>query len=282
MATRSEVTSDGSSGGNFGLDVKSEVDPLHLYRPINDATHTTLVGGKVSVLKDQGRSGTLRDLSQAVDANRFTHGVDANGKDFMQSSAETIWLDAVAAVDWEFMHNPLGLGGTIAGVIEVTSEAGLNTLLSTGASTSDVGIFFLLSGSDGTRYSVNSGGGPGTESLKMDVGVLNNGATPAIFSFLCRHRDSAASNGTNEGFQVDATVSLNGVELLRAQPKDAAFTAGSPSAPLRLGAVEGTGTIGIRGKVYEIVLDNRWWSDDLVNRYHRQAAIEYGAGNMIR
>ena len=61
-----------AGGGASVLDVETEIDPLHLYRPIDDATHTVLVGGKVDTLKDISTRGATLDLTQTTDRQSQT------------------------------------------------------------------------------------------------------------------------------------------------------------------------------------------------------------------
>ncbi len=274
-----------AGGGASVLDVETEIDPLHLYRPIDDATHTVLVGGKVDTLKDISTRGATLDLTQTTDANRFTQGTDGGGKEFMRSlvgDAGEIWLDATTAADWSFMHSPGGLGCTLACVVEIEDVATTqNNILGTTIAGAGVGAEIRLNGSAGTVLMVPQGPvAPMAMALYTDSNK-NNG-TNGVYSFLARYRDLGTLGVTNATASVEGETSVNGTRLLWSKRlNDYASIATDPDFPLRVGAMV-NGTNGIIGKIYEVVLDDRYWSDELVRRYHARGVSEYGAGNMIR
>ncbi len=264
------------------LNVVADINPLHLYRPINDVTHTLLNGGKVERLKDIGRGATASaDLNQAVAANRFTHGTDANGNEFMQSltgDGGTIWLAGSLAADWNFMNNPDDLGCTVACIAEIDEITTQNVLLSTGFVDTTEGMYLALNGTSGTSLVVNRSFG-GASALRLMTEAANNGAI-GMYSIVARYRDLGTTDeGSN---RVEAMISVNDVTLLVSQPRKFDYATGNPRSPLYVGALETAETQGIIGKIYEVAADDIWWSDELASAYHKRAVDEFGAGNMIR
>lgn len=271
-----------TGGGDPVLDVETEIDPLHLYRPINNATWTTLVGGKVDLLKDNGRSGTALNLQQTTDANRYTHGTDGDGNEFMRDTTGSKFMtDVVGAVaDWKFLSDGLQ-GVTVSMTLEIEGVSDQNQLIETSAGgSSNIGVFCRMNGSAGSLYSVYSGLGGANGTVELFPGTGENGAV-GLYTFINRYRkldEDAVTPGVAN--LREAEMRINGVSLIVHQPLPATYSASNPNNVLRFGAL--SGVTGLHGKLYELVIDDRWWSDELVRRYESRGVNVFKTGNMIR
>ena len=260
------------------FDVQRDINPRNLYRPINNATWTTLVSGKVSVLKDNGR-GTARDLTQSTDANRPVHGTDSRGNEFQDHGSGETWLDAATKADWTWGHDPPeGSGVTVASIVEVDSvSATQNIIAVTSDSSATNGWRMHVNGSVGSGFHVYRTTG---NAVSCTTGTNNNGPT-GIYVIVSRWRElDDDSQGADPENRVSARLRVNGVELIVNQPRQSTYTGNEPLIALRVGS-SSAGTVGLTGKLYELALDDRWWSDDLVMRYEQRAITEFGADKMI-
>ncbi len=259
------------------FDVQRDINPRNLYRPINNATWTTLDAGKVSVLKDNGR-GTARDLTQSTDVNRPVHGTDSRGNEFMDHGSGETWLDAATKADWTWSHDPPeGSGVTVAAIVEVDSVLTTNTIAVTSDTSVTNGWRITVNGFSGSAVSVYRTTG---SAVSCQCGPNNNGPT-GIYVVVARWRelDDNSVGGDPEN-RVSARLRVNGVELLVNQPRQGTYTGDEPLIPLRVGS-RSAGNGGLDGKLYELAIDDRWWSDDLVARYEQRAVSVFGAGKMI-
>ncbi len=275
--------------GGVTLDVETEINPLHLYRPIDDATHTVLSGGKVDTLKDIGRSETALNLQQTTDSLRFTQGTNGTtGQQFMSGDGTHKMVDVVGTVaDWDFTCKLAnGDGCTLACIVNVTGSSPFNAVMTTNntlsGGSSATGFYLFANGTATTRGLVFNGvSGQGAIECVPDAATA--GAIPDTYVIIFRYRRSDFIATLSED-RVEGEIRSNGVSLYLNLPRANAFNdSTSPTSVLQVGEQEATTPdVGMVGEIYEIVLDDRWWSDELVRRYEARAVSNYGAGNMIR
>ncbi len=273
----------GGGGGEATLDVEVDIDPLHFYRPIDDATHTVLSGGNVDTLKDIGRSATALNLQQTTDSLRFTHGIDGTtGQHFMSSSDGTHKMsDVIGTVaDWDFAGRMFdGDGCTVACIVKSTAASTFGVVMNTNSTLSvsgNNGFYLIVNSSAGTRGLVfNFTSSTPIQCLPTAAAA---GSVPSTYVVIFRFRrlDPIVSEDLTEG-----EIRSNGVSIAHQTPRANPFDdTRSPTNVLQVGEADAAGN-GIIGEIYELVLDDRWWSDELVRRYEKRAVNDFGADNMI-
>ena len=266
------------------LRVRRDIDPLHLYRPIDSAQWTTLVSGDVSVLKDNGRGPTL-DLTQSTAANRPGQGVDALGNSFMsftQSNPNEQSLVGAAAADWRFLVDvPDGGGVTIAFTVEVTDITANNVIFETLDDGNDIGVFGRINGASGSGCYTHLGTGGGNLSVDLQSGGPNQSALigPAgVYTYVARYRDiNDVGPIKDPENKREAELSLAGQVLMVNQPRPGEFLAADPTRAIRIGAHTTVANLGLRGNISEFFFDDRYLSDELTRRYHQRGVDQFGA-----
>ena len=262
------------------LHVERDINPLHLWRPINSAQWTTIDTGKFSLCKDNGR-GTARDLAQATADDRYTHGTDSRGNQFMRDTVGDKFMTVTSSVvaDWKFMHDgvkPI----TIACIVEIEAQTTNNSFLRTGGASANNGFNSRVNGVIGTAVQVlnSAGGGNGAVEMRED----NNGVN-GIYVLVGRWRDGDNSAVVTPGVanKIDADMRLQGTNQSVNQPRQDSYNAGAAESVLQLGETAAATGNGIIGKWYEWLIDDRWWSDSILHGYEQRAITEFGADKMI-
>ncbi len=274
---------------NRTLDVQRDINPLHLYRPINNATWTTLETGAVSVLKDNGR-GTTKNLTQGTAANRPDHGTDSRGNEFMEftkSSPDEQFVQGAAAADWTFLNFPGdGGGATIGFVVAVDDLTADSIFYSTSIVDTETGVFGRINARNGNGCTVYKDGNQAVVQLAVGGPVQDGQIGPVgIYSYVGRYRKTDdISQSQDPENRIDAELSVSGTRLIVNQPLpfSGAYLNQTPNHALVLGNTLTATNLGLRGKIYEAFFDDRYLSDTLVAQYHARAVSQFGAFNMNR
>ena len=262
------------------LRVRRDINPLHLWRPIDSAQWTTIDTGKVSLCKDNGR-GTARDLEQATPADRFTHGTDSRGNQFMQDTVGDKFMAVTSSVvaDWTFMHNGLQ-PITIACIVEIDAQSTMNNIMRTFGASALNGFNSRINGLVGTAVAVAASVGGGNGAVEM---LEEDNGPNGIYVFVARWRDGDNTSviTPHANNKIDAELRSQGTNLSVNQPRQSAYNTGAPEFILRLGETADATVNGIIGKFYEWIIDDRWWSDSILHGYEQRAVAEFGAAKMI-
>jgi len=245
-ADAAQATANAALSAATVFDPDIEIDPLHWWR----ATDVTESGGLVDSLNDLG--SLAKNFAQ-VGAARAPLGTDVNGKVYLDLTAADSYLAGVAA-DWAFLNN--GEPFTIAIVYHrPTLLTATETLLQTGAGLSantgiSVSLVYSTAALQGPVCWVQRASG-GTSA----IGVSHSVPSTVIETLIIQNNGSAQTALTVNGFvqtSPDMVMRRRGREVSRATRSQTHSTA-NPANALTLA--------GITTRIYEVVVDNKPWSE---------------------
>jgi hypothetical protein len=267
-------------------DITTKLKPLHWWR----ADNMTIAGSKISDVIDNGTSP--KNLSQATVANQGVAGTNGNGNAYLQlSAAGTTFYQAGVPADWTFMHDTTP--STFIMISERTAPATsyedwFNTASGDNA-LRGFGLQWDWSATEqGPQYAVDTGvGGAGTgyATYLRDASSAGGGAL-GIQTLIIRYASQLGQNAVAGGATSQNTVStMRRFGVIRAfnnQNNQTRATA-APNFTLTLGVYANL-PAGINryfnGRIYEILLDNRQWSDEEVLFYESYVSAKYGVTNL--
>ena len=265
---RSGATVIGANPGVFS--VAGNIAPLHWWR----ANNTVQTGGLVDTIVDNGSS--VKNFTQ-TGAARTTTALDANGKIYLAFNGTTQYYTAGVAADWTFANN-----GTPSTCVVVLAKPSLATALegvvgTGGADASRVGFDttwgFASSTNQGLSWSIGRGTA-GQYVAYLANGYVNLNVQVWIIRVAGEYLGQTLGGVTAESYQ--ATARINGVDQVTSiRNASNAFSTASPSFPLTLARLSSTSTNYTNCRVYEVIVDNKLWTDEQCLGYEQYAAQAY-------
>ena len=248
----------GGEGSAAPFDVATDIDPLHWYL----ATQVTESGGLVDSLNDQGNAPV--NFVQ-VGAARAPIAIDGDGDAYLAFDGAADYYTAGVAADWAFISN----GGpfTIAFVVHRPTPpgGGGQTLLdSCGGASANVGMSLYNFTAPSSYYYFVVANGSGFP-LQMNSAPITTEKQVVVL----RHTGTQAPSPIG----VDAVFRRQGCQVGQCI-RGPAFVPSNPTYTLNLGR-SGAGGSFYPGRVYELSLDDKAWSDRQVMGYEDYARQRY-------
>lgn len=252
--------------------IATDIAPLHWW----NANTTAQSGGLVDSITDVGSSP--KDFTQSG-AARAPTAVDGNGNTYLALDGVADFYQAGVAADWAFMSN--GTSSTIALVYHQTVAAGAQqTLLDTCNSSSlSNGAVLMM------RYTGASNWGPAWATAHGVVGEsasalqnLNPFLNKQVLVLRNEYGDAQGAGspqGDNVPLQYDADLRLGG-RLRSWDQRNSHVHASTASFPLTLGRRSSTAALFSPARIYEIIIDNKAWSDRQVIGFENYVRATYG------
>lgn len=265
-ATGKLVADGGVLPGSFAI--ATDIAPLHWYL----GSQTTRSGGLVDSINDQG--SLAKNFTQSG-APRCPVAVDGNGKTYLAPDGAADFYTAGAVADWAFLNN--GAPWTIALVYQraVIASALESILDTTDHTTGSTGIGLLYSFTSaaiqGPQFLMTSGAAGSSPvvaqsllpSTALTVLILRfsgdnsqisaGGITPTAPDLQMRRQAALVNFCNKKNVYNVANPSFNMTLFRRANTAD------------RFGAV----------RLYDMIIDNKAWSDRQVAGYEEYARTNY-------
>ena len=251
------------------FNVATDINPAHWYRGDN----TSQSGGLVDTILDAG--SVAKNFTQ-TGAARCPTAVDGAGKTYLAPDGVTDFYTAGALADWKFLND--GSPWTVALVYHRT--AGIvgqeslidNTDHSTGGTGFSIFQLFASATVQGPALLVTSSVG-GAAPLTVESLTLST----ALSVLIVRHTGDNTSNA-NGGISptpVDAVMRRMGALVSLCSRKNT-FASTNPSYPMTLFRRANTADRFTSSRFYDLVIDNKAWSDRQVFGYEAYAKAQYG------
>jgi hypothetical protein len=263
------ITSTGGGGGGSSFSVATDIAPMHWWlASINSQT-----SGLVDSLTDQG--STPRNFTQSG-TPRSPVATDGNGKTYLALDGSNDYYQAGAVADWKFLSD--GSAFTIAMVYHRTALiTGTETLLDTTDTTStQTGLTLFLDYNTSTSQGVRSfigASSAGNSPLGCTSRVPDTNLTTVLWRFYGNNTNASGTGATPT--PVDSHLRRRGIVVSTSAVNANPFANTNPSYTLTLGRRSNTSGFFCAARVYEIVIDNKAWSDRQVLGYEAYAQSTY-------
>lgn len=265
---RSGATVIGANPGTFS--VAGNIAPLHWWR----ADNTVQSGGLVDTIVDNGSS--VKNFTQ-TGTNRVATGVDGNGKTYLNfvAAASNFYLSGAVA-DWAFANN--GAAFTIAIVMSRSGLAtGTEAMLGTCedapniglvcsyrfVSASDQGIFFSVCRGTSGQYVVYNEDSSVNTSLQVVIIRMTG-------DYLSKTIGATTSNAATGQIRRNAIL-----KSTSARNPSNGFNTANPTNVLTLGRDPAANSNYLTARVYDVILDNKCWTDEQCTGYEAYCASAY-------
>lgn len=259
-----------AAGGVQMFNVSTGIAPLHWWR----ADNTVQTGGLVDTIVDNGSSP--KNFTQTSTA-RCPTAVDSNGNTYLDFDGTADYYTAGVAADWAFSSN----GGpcTVAVVMSrsVLATASQYIVGTGGADSTLVGFDVWLTYTSATAQGPAAAWSKGTNAQFVVYGSeLSVVANMQVWIFRIVGTGSLSSSlGGVTTQPASLTMRRNGVQL-QFSPRNPnhTYVSSNPNNTLHMGRQAGGGAFW-RGPVYEVIVDNKIWTDEQCIAYESYAANRY-------
>lgn len=240
--------------------VGSAINPLHWWR----ADNTLQSGGLVDTITDNGSSP--KNFTQ-TGVPRAPTATDGNGQVYLALDGTADYYVAGAVADWAFLSN--GTPSTIALIIARPSLATIDETIMGGFAFDPTKIgtellwSFASAAVQGPSFAI-----AGAVSANYVLFCEDRALNQAVQVLIIRN----AGNGLDLRVLGGCTSGANGIQMRRNgalrttsyRNASAAFSASNPTYTLSLGARNAAGTVTqyTKTRIYDVVCDNKVWSDD--------------------
>lgn len=255
-------------------EVLAAIAPLHWWL----ATQTTESGGLVDSLNDQGSSPL--NFAQAG-AARAPLALDGNGNPYLALDGAADFYQAGAAADWAFLNNGSACTLAIAyhrAALIVADEVLLDCANFT---SNNIGLTFFLdfvsAAVQGIRSFVGNGSG-GLSPIGCTSLVPSTALTTAVQRFSGDNTNASGSGATP--LPIDMVLRRKGLLVCTSSRNANTFNTANPSFTLTLGRQANAAGAFSAARIYEIVIDNKAWSDRQVLMWEDYARNAYSIPNM--
>lgn len=257
-----------------GFDVRRRLDPLHYW--LANANEVTLNSGNVELVNDLGR-GTASNLESGgatgINAPAWTAASGTNGHPAITfDGANTEYMrDATASLSaFNFLHNDTEQG-TIGYVIDDTGTN--NRVIYANCIANEIGQLLLMRtvANGGNSWFIRTGGGS-----DIFIGDNYDIATGITVHVLRKSNETLTSRPSG------ATHTMNEMEwfingkLFASARYNQTPSSSNASRVFTVGAAPNGGSPW-SGDLFEMFVDDRWVSDELVQEYSEYAVRRYQA-----
>lgn len=257
-------------------DITSRITPLHWWR----ADNTVQSGGLVDTIVDNGSSA--KNFTQTGTA-RCPTAVDGDGDTYLAFDGANDYYTAGVTSDWTFTTN--GSPWTMAVVTSRAAPAGANEDIvgSGGTNPANIGAAFTWvvtsATAQGPFWAVGNASGS-TYTLFIENRLIGSGKELFIFRVF-GDVTFASVGGVSSG---TITVQLRRTGFLAAtsyRNTGQGFSASTPSQPWTLGRRAGAATDYTNARIYEVITDNKCWTDEQVAIYESYVGSNYAIPALV-
>ena len=259
-------------------DITTKLAPLHWWR----ADNTVQTGGLVDTIVDNG--SVAKDFTQ-TGAARCPTAVDGNGNTYLAFDGVTDFYTAGVAADWTFMHTATN-ESTIALILHQPSALAAGaSMLDTGGD-GDVtkigmtlGWTFASAASQGMFYSQQA-----AVASNYITNLVDRNPRYVKRVWILRAGGGGALSGTTGNVTSNlyaAQFNDTGTPRAWCAKGTAAQSSASPSFTLTLGAGSGGTSAKSPARIYEVVVDNKLWTDEQVAFFEAYAGAKYGFAELV-
>ena len=220
-------------------------------------TSTISVSG-TAVTQWNDKSVNAYNTTQGTAARRPISGVNTqNGKNVITFDGNDM-LTAATASDWTFMHDSTNCTIFWAGSFNTSSVD--NTIVCTASTTAQAGVYVSKNPSD-LLYAEVYRASAGTLVSALAAGSLPDGSTKYASMLF---DNTAAGAGNRLRFKINGGSDLTG------NTQTNSVSTAAPQNPLYIGAYDTSGSGGLSGSLFEVIIYSGYLSTtnvDLVNAY---------------
>lgn len=271
-SNRVDVTVAASGGGSFS--VASDIAPLHWYL----ATQVSSSGGLVDSLNDQGSS--VKNFTQ-TSTPRAPVGTDSDGDIYLALDGSADFYQAGAVADWVFLHNNSDMTIAIVYASPTVVSSDMYLLNTNDGSSGNTGFSLYqqaVGGSPGGPGYFQSHGVGGESSLAVQD--IKTAPTATKMCLIVRvsytnNQGGAKPGGDATPQPIDATLRRFGKLRSMGARTGHPATGSNPTYNLTLGKRANASAGFSNNRIYEIVIDNKAWSDRQVLGYEEYARTTY-------
>lgn len=259
------------SPATASFSVSTDIAPLHWWL----ASQTSQSSGVVDSINDQGSSA--KNFTQ-TGTNRCATATDGNGKTYLAFDGSTSFYQAGVAADWKFLND--GSEWTISIVYNRNAaitgfEVLLDTTNETSASTGmAIVIAFSSSTIQGPYCYVSTGGGSGTQAIYTGNTILDTSLSVLVIRNWGKKSNNFLTGGITPTAYQAMTMRRRGA-LISDNTTQGSYTNANPSFALTLGRRASTSGEYTASRFYEIIVDNKRWSDRQTLGYEDYARQTY-------
>lgn len=259
-----------TAGGGSSFSVSTDIAPLHWWL----ASQTTQSGGLVDSLNDQGSS--VINFTQ-TGAARSPTTTDGNGKTYLALDGTADFYQAGVVSDWKFLND--GSDFTVGIVYHRTAAiTGFETIIDSANATSastgfNLDLAFSSSTVQGPYCYIDTGGGAGTQAAYVGYVKLDTNLTMLVI----RHTNVGTpftSGGVTPLPKKTLEMRRRG-KVVSDKDTSTGYNNANPSFTLTIGRRASTAGQFSAARIYEIIVDNKYWSDNQTLGYEAYAKSTY-------
>lgn len=256
----------GPAGSVPAFDPATEIAPLHWWRAANN----TQTGGLVDSLIDQGSSP--KNFVQ-TGAARAPVATDADGKTYLALDGAADFYQAGVAADWKFLND--GTPFTVAIIYHhpallLANEVLLGTSDAGAAPSFSAQLSFTSATEQGCQMFVLRTVAPGAVGCYSSIPET----TKASLVARCVGNHIGTTAGGAVFRPVDFIMRRKGI-LLGECTRGASFDNINPPGTMTLGRRSASAAVFTSARVYEVIVDNKAWSDRQLLGYESYARTTY-------